>query len=52
MKIQTKKCHICNKVNKVLDNEQSVKAAILKYIVSKEVQNKLQNMRNQVKKSR
>ena len=40
-----------NEVNKILDDEQNVKAPILKSIISNEVQTELNNMRNQVKNS-
>ena len=47
----TKRSHIYNEVSKILDDEQSVKAPLLKSVISSEVQIELKNMRNQVKNS-
>ena len=45
----TKRSQMCNEVSKLLDNEQSVKATIIKSVISDEVQSELAKMRNQVK---
>ena len=47
----TKRSQMCNEVNKILDNKQSVKGTIIKSIISDEVQSELSKMRNKVKNS-
>ena len=47
----TKRSQMRIEVSKILDNEQSVKAPILKTIISNEVQTELTKMRNQVRNS-
>ena len=42
----TKRSQMCNEVSKILDDEQSVKAPLLKSVISSEVQIELKNMRN------
>ena len=45
----TKRSQMCNEVSNILDNEQSVKAPIIKNYISEEVQTEMKKMRNQIK---